>query len=96
MSYVNTTLVESNYLASDLDHYIGVDSKKAVSIILPENPPDGKVIIVKAEMKPPLGNRRITITTRDGSAIDGYPNYVIQVSNEFVRLVYRGNSWHAI
>ena len=96
MTYVNTTLVESNYMASDIDHYIGVDSKKALTIVLPVNPPDGKIIIVKAEMKPPLGNRRITITTRDGSSIDGYPNYIIQVSNEFVRLVYRGNAWHAI
>lgn len=96
MAYVTTTLIESDYYASDVDHYIGVDCKKATTIVLPINPPDGKVIIVKAEMKPPLGNRRITIITADDSSIDGYSNYIIQVSNEFVRLVYRGNGWHVI
>ena len=96
MAYVTTTLIQSDYNASDSDHYIGVDCNKAITIALPVNPPDGIVIIIKAEMKPPLGNRRITILTKDESSIDGYSNYVIQVSNEFVRLVYRGNSWHAI
>lgn len=96
MTHITTTLVESNYIASEQNHYIGVDSKKPVTILLPPNPADGKVLIVKAEMRPPLGNRRITITTSDGSSIDGYTNYVIQVSNEFVQLIYRGNGWHVI
>jgi hypothetical protein len=96
MTYIKTTLIESNYLASESDHYIGVDSKKPVTIVLPPNAADGKVIIVKAEMKPPLGNRKITIATRDGSLIDGYLGYTINVSNEFVHLVYRGNGWYTI
>ena len=96
MTHIVTALAESNYIASEQNHYIGVDSKKPVTIVLPPNPADGKVIIVKAEMKPPLGNRSITIATRDGSSIDGYSNYIIQVSNEHVQLIYRGNGWHVI
>lgn len=96
MTYIATILTESNYIASEEDHYIGVDSKKPITILLPPNPSDGKVIVVKAEMRPPLGNRKITISTSDQSFIDGYSTYVIQVSNEFVHLVYRGNGWHVI
>lgn len=93
---IATTLIESNYLANDTDYYIGVDAKKPVTVVLPADPIDGKVIIVKAEMRPPLGNRTITVATRDGSAIDGYTNYIIQVSHGCVRLVYRGNGWNVI
>lgn len=96
MSYITTTLVETNYVASEQNHYIGVNSKKPVTILLPENPKDGKVLIVKAQMRPPIGDRKITITTSDGSTIDGYSNYVIQVSNEFVHLIYHGDAWHVI
>lgn len=96
MSHITTTLVESNYRASKTDHYIGVDSRKATIITLPISPDDGKIIIIKAEMRPPIGNRKITILTKDGSTIDGYSNYVIHVSNESVQMVYRGDGWHVI
>jgi hypothetical protein len=46
-------------------------------------------------MKPPLGNRKITITTKDESLIDGYTDRVIQVSNESVTLIYR-DGWYII
>ena len=96
MTHIATTLIESNYTASEEDHYIAVDCKKPVTIVLPASPKDGKLIIVKSIMKPPMGNRQITITTRDGSPIDGYSNYTIQVSNDFVNLIYHVNGWYVI
>lgn len=96
MTQVSTILVETNYTATEVDYYIGVDSKKAVTITLPPVPNDGKIIVIKAEMKPPIGNRKITIEASDGSSIDGYSNHVIHVSNECVHLIYRGHSWHVI
>lgn len=96
MTHIATTSIESNYIASEQNHYIGVDSKKPVVITLPERPLDGKVIIVKAEMRPPMANRHITIITNDGSTIDGYTNFFIQTSNESVQLVYHGSDWHVI
>lgn len=96
MTNLPTILVNSDYDATENDYYIGVDVKKPVTITLPAVPSDGKVIIVKAEMKPPIGNRKITIEARDGSSIDGYSKHMIHVSNESVTLIYRGHSWHEI
>ena len=92
---VNTVLTGSDYHATKDDCYIGVNSKEPTTIYLPTDPEDGRIIIVKAEMKPPLGNRKITITTKDGSLIDGYTDRVIQVSNESVTLIYR-DGWYII
>lgn len=96
MMNVPTILIDSNYAARENDYYIGVDAKKPVTVTLPADPSDGKVIVVKAEMKPPLGTRKITIEACDGSSIDSYSNHMIHVSHESVTLIYRGNSWHVI
>ena len=96
MTYVNTTLVKSDYHASDLDHYIGVDCKKAITITLPTNPEEGKVIIIKAEMKPPLGTRRITITAQAPSSIDGQSSVVLTVSYKSISLLFRNGQWFSI
>jgi hypothetical protein len=93
---VDTLLIDSTYYATEDDCYIGVNSEGPTTVYLPKEPPDGKIIIVKAEMKPPLGNRKITITTQDGTLIDSYTEITIQVSHESVTLIYRGESWHVI
>jgi hypothetical protein len=92
---LKTTLVKESYNVSPDDCYVGVNAEKATTITLPKKPSDGKVVIVKAEMKPPLGNRKVTITTADGTLIDGYENCIIQVSNETVRLIFR-DGWRII
>jgi len=92
----NAILVNDTYYAQLEDFYIGVDSTGPTTIYLPEEPVDGKLIIVKAEMAPPLGNRKITVTTNNGTLIDGYTEYVIQVSHESVSLIYRGTEWHVV
>ena len=93
---IKTILTDKTYYAEPDDCYIGVDSTGPTTIYLPEDVTDGKIIIVKAEMKPPLGNRKITITSDDGVLIDGYTNYIIEVSHDYVTFVYRGDMWHRI
>lgn len=94
---VNTTLVDSDYYATESDFYIGVESDGPSKIYLPEDAEDGCQIVVKAEMKPPLGNRKITLLTEeDDCKIDGSGSYVIQVSYESVRVIRRGKNWHII
>jgi hypothetical protein len=51
---------------------------------------------VKAEMKPPLGNRKITVVVEGGGTIDGYSEYVIQVSNDSVHMICRDGNWWII
>jgi hypothetical protein len=89
-------LVANDYAATYNDYYIGVNSNKPVTITLPEDPKDCFQLIIKAEMGPPLGNRKVTITTIDGSTIDGEEEYVIEVPYGFLRVISRGGEWYII
>jgi hypothetical protein len=95
-------LVSEDYSAQVDDYYIGVDSTGPVTITLPSDCPDCGQIIVKAEMGPPLGNRKITIVTHDDgsslvvSTIDGNASYVLTVPWESVTLICRDGDWYKI
>jgi hypothetical protein len=89
-------LVSEDYYAQVDDYYIGVNSPGPVNIILPTDCGDCAEIIVKAEMGPPLGNRKITITAGDDSTlslIDGDIKYVIEVPYQSVHLICRDGNW---
>lgn len=91
-----TTLVSQDYLATLDDCYIGVNSTGPVTITLPSNSTDGQQVTVKAEMGPPLGNRKVTVTTNNGTTIDGATSYVMSIPYESVQVMYRGGEWHII
>jgi hypothetical protein len=89
-------LVSEDYSADSSDYYIGVNSDGPTVIELPCDVRDCLEIIVKAEMGPPLGNRKITIIPcQDSTAckIDGEDSYVIEVPYQSVNLIYRGGNW---
>lgn len=92
----NTTRVGSTYYATADDFYIGVDSTEASTIYLPTDVGDGKIIIVKSEMMPPMGNRKITIKSADGAMIDSYSEIVMTVSHDYKQVIFRGGKWHII
>ena len=89
-------LVSQNYTATVDDYYIGVDSTGSVTITLPSDCGNCAEIIVKSEMKPPMGNRKIIIMTDDDGMIDGDEEYVIVVSYESVHLVCRDGNWWTV
>ncbi|NDG31050.1 hypothetical protein EB118_13410 [bacterium] len=92
-------LVSEDYSADRDDYYIGVNSAGPTVIQLPCNSRDCDEIVVKAEMGPPLGNRKITIIPcQDSTAckIDGEDSYVIEVPYQAVNLIYRGGNWWII
>lgn len=96
----STTLVSQNYTAQMDDYYIGVNISRPVTITLPADCADCHEIIIKSEMGPPLGNRKITVVTPDdGSSIitiDGALSYVMSVPYESVRLICRDSNWWII
>ncbi len=92
----NTILVGEDYECEADDCYIGVDSIGPVTISLPVDISNGHQIVIKAEMGPPIGNRKVTINTLDGSLIDGAPTFVLSVPYESVHLIRRGFAWHII
>lgn len=92
----NTILVGEDYECESDDCYIGVNSAGPVTVSLPVDISDGHQIVVKAEMGPPIGNRKVTITTLDGSLIDDSTSFVLSVPYESVHLIRRGFAWHII
>lgn len=96
LSIYPTKLIKNDYSATEKDLYIGVISDKPVKIILPEMPLDGKFLIIKLEMGPPIGNRKVTVTTTDDSTIDNKINYILQNPYETITLLFRGENWHLI
>lgn len=91
-----TILVTEDYTASCSDYYIGVNSTGPVTITLPPDCGDCCELVIKAEMGPPLGNRKVTITTSDDSTIDDATSYVIEVPWQSVNLICRGGNWYII
>ena len=92
-------LVSEDYSADRDDYYIGVNSTGPTVIQLPCNSRDCDEIVIKAEMGPPVGNRKITIIPcQDSTAckIDGDDSYVIEVPYQSVKLIYRGGNWWII
>jgi hypothetical protein len=92
-------LVSKDYTAQVDNYYIGVNSDGPVTITLPPDPPDCTELIIKAEMGPPLGNRKITIIPYPdgtGTKIDGSNSYIIEVPYQSVDLLYRDGNWWII
>jgi hypothetical protein len=79
------------------DYYIGVNSTGPVTITLPSDCDSSCEIVVKAEMGPPLGTRKITIVpAEDWQTIDGASEYVIEVPYQSVNLICNGDNWWII
>jgi len=82
---------ESYHIQSD-DCYIGVLNEKSIEIYLPENPPKGKMLIIKAQQKQ-IGNKKIYIVTQNGDKIDDGDEIILQSPYESITLIFN-DSWH--
>ena len=90
-------LVHQDYDATEEDFYIGVNSDGPVTITLPPNESGCQQIIVKAEMGPPLGNRKITIRCVGDGTIDGESTYIMTIPYQSVQLFNDGvGSWFIV
>lgn len=93
----NSIFISDDYIANSNDYYIGVRSDNPVTIILPECSNTCTQIVVKAEMGPPLGNRKVTILpSSNTSTIDGDSEYVMNIPWESVQLFCRDGNWFII
>lgn len=93
---LQTVATSTDYQARANDDYIGVNSAGPVTIILPIDTYDGNWIIIKLEMPAPIGNRKVSVTTADGSLIDGVTSRTLQNPYEKLHVIRRDNSWHII
>jgi hypothetical protein len=90
------TLVTEDYTATCDDFYIGVNSDLPVTITLPSDCEDCCELVIKAEMAPPLGNRKVTILPPDDKLIDGTGGVILTVPYSSVRVICRGGNWWTI
>ncbi|MFM6944557.1 MAG: hypothetical protein ACKOXV_04660 [Bacteroidota bacterium] len=93
---LDTRLVKINTTLLDTDTYVGVQCTIPITITLPPNTEAGNWIIIKLEMPAPIGNKKVTVKTSDGSLIDGVASKVLQQPYECLQLVYRAAAWHII
>lgn len=91
----NYILTTKDYSVKTDDYYIGVNVTKPASITLPTGVPEGKIYIVKLEMAPPVGNRKVTVKG-NGTTIDGAAQVVLENSWECLQVIFRGNLWHVV
>lgn len=84
-------ITESYYIQPE-DCYIGVLNTKSIEIYLPQNPPIGKMLIIKAQQKQ-IGNKKIYIVTQNGDKIDDGDEVVLQSPYESITLIFN-DSWH--
>lgn len=91
----NAKTVTTSYVMDPSDQYLGITSVIPTTITLPLVKECTRVVI-KAEMGPPLGNRKITIVAPGGATIDGNANYIIEVPYGSVALQYNNGNWYII
>lgn len=81
-------------------YYLGINNQYgATKVFLPEQSNELSkcpVKIIKLEMGPPIGNKKVTIEGSDGALIDGESDYRLQVPWESITLIRRGDDWHII
>jgi len=96
---INTTnyITTSTYTLSSSDYYVGVDYAGIVTITLPQNPEDGKTVIIKDESgEAGHSNKYITIVPYSGSdTIDNGSSATININNGGIQLIYR-NGWRIV
>jgi hypothetical protein len=88
-------LIEKDYSVTDTDYYIGVKATKPLNVFLPLVPIEGKIYIIKLEMEPPVGNRKITLKG-NGKLIDGKSSVVLENAYESITVLFRTDGWNII
>lgn len=84
-------ITDTYYIQPD-DCYIGVVNTESIDIYLPETPPIGKLLIIKAQQKQ-IADKKIYIVTQTSEKIDDSNTIVLQSPYESVQLIFN-DSWH--
>ncbi len=88
-------LIEKDYSVTDTDYYIGVKATKPLNVFLPLVPIEGKIYVIKLEMEPPVGNRKITLKG-NGKLIDGKSSVVLENAYESITVLFRTDGWNIV
>lgn len=92
---IPTLTTSTSYQVTLDDCYIGVDSTEPTTIMLPANPHNGFLVIIKLQMPAPIGNRKVIVAPPSNATIDGQDVLVLQNPWETVTLVFN-NDWFVV
>jgi hypothetical protein len=88
--------VHDDYDITQTDCYIGVESEEPITLTLPSGAADGKCVIIKLQMGPPIGNKKVTVLSEDACYIDGNTSVDLKLPYESMQLVKNDNQWNII
>ena len=83
--------IDQNYTVVKDDFYIGVNSANPITITLPTE--FECELVIKVEMGPPIGNRKITIKPQNNQRIDGEDSLVLEIPYQYVTLIHNRDNW---
>ena len=83
--------IDQNYTVVKDDFYIGVNSVNPITITLPTE--FECELVIKVEMGPPIGNRKITIKPQNNQRIDGEDSLVLEIPYQYVTLIHNRDNW---
>lgn len=91
-----TIVIDDDYIVLADDFYIGVNSDHSVKILLQNGIEDGTRYVIKGEMAPPLGDRKITIIANENELIDDSNSITIQRAFGSINLIRRDGNWYIV
>jgi len=91
--FIETAVTSTSTALTEDNDYMGVISKKPVTITLPVGL-EGRIFIIKDELGPQAG--KITIVPQAGETIDNQGQLVLSSPYSSATLVFRGTGWHVI
>jgi hypothetical protein len=95
-SVLSTIVITDNYIANESHEYIGAKLSSESILTLPESPPNGTNIVIKLQMGPPIGNRKLKIKGYGNCLIDGTQSVILTVPYQSVTLLYNDGEWYSI
>lgn len=95
ITYQTTIVITTPHTISTNDEVVFVNVPLPTNIILPANPPCGRVFYIKDYSGNSLTNP-ITITGTGGDTIDGASFAILNVGYSHIQLVYDGTNWKTI
>lgn len=90
---LNTKLVTTSYSVELEDDFIAVNCLDFITITLPKDAPNGKVLTFKLMMGAPLENRKVAIRNVTAGMIDSSFYFEMRHPYESLTIVYHGGDW---
>jgi hypothetical protein len=89
-------VISEKYEVQPEDYYIGVNADKPIEIQLPTSLPNAMRVIIKSEMKPPMGNRKISVVAQFPESIDGQGSITISTAYGSLSMIKRDTTWNIV